>query len=81
MMQAQSNALDREIAELNNQQQKLQAAESRLATKVEAFRTKKETIKAQYSAADAQVKMSPASARRWQMWGWQFKGQKRRLRI
>lgn len=58
MMQAQSNALDREIAELNNQQQKLQAAESRLATKVEAFRTKKETIKAQYSAADAQVKIT-----------------------
>lgn len=58
MMQAQSNALDREIAELNNQQQKLQAAETRLATKVEAFRTKKETIKAQYSAADAQVKIT-----------------------
>lgn len=58
MMQAQSNALDREIVDLNDQQQKLIAAESRLATKVEAFRTKKETIKAQYSAADAQVKIS-----------------------
>ena len=34
------------------------AAESRLATKVESFRTKKETIKAQYSAADAQVKIT-----------------------
>jgi phage shock protein A len=33
-------------------------AESRLATKVEAFRTKKETIKAEYSAADAQVKIT-----------------------
>lgn len=58
MMQAQSNALDREIVDLNDQQQKLIAAENRLATKVEAFRTKKETIKAQYSAADAQVKIS-----------------------
>ncbi len=55
---AQSNALDQQIADLNEQQQKLMAAESRLATKVEAFRTKKETIKAQYSAADAQVKIT-----------------------
>ena len=58
MMQAQLNTLDGEVIELNNQQQKLQAAEARLATKVEAFRTKKETIKAQYTAADAQVKIS-----------------------
>ena len=55
---AQSNALDQQIADLNDQQQKLMAAESRLATKVESFRTKKETIKAQYSAADAQVKIT-----------------------
>ena len=47
LMQAQLNTLEREINELNDQQQKLQAAETRLATKVEAFRTKKETIKAQ----------------------------------
>ncbi len=58
MMQAQLNTLDGEVIELNNQQQKLQAAEARLATKVEAFRTKKETIKAQYTAADAQVKIT-----------------------
>ncbi|HPE52257.1 MAG TPA: PspA/IM30 family protein, partial [Methanothrix soehngenii] len=38
LMQAQLNILEREINELNNQQQKLQAAETRLATKVEAFR-------------------------------------------
>jgi len=50
--------LDGQIADLNEQQQKLMAAESRLATKVEAFRAKKETIKAQYSAAEAQVKVS-----------------------
>lgn len=54
----QSNSLDQQIVDLNDQQQKLMAAESRLATKVEAFRTKKETIKAQYSAADAQVKIT-----------------------
>jgi phage shock protein A len=50
--------LDQQITDLNDQQQKLMAAESRLATKVESFRTKKETIKAQYSAADAQVKIT-----------------------
>jgi phage shock protein A len=50
--------LDQQITDMNDQQQKLMAAESRLATKVESFRTKKETIKAQYSAADAQVKIT-----------------------
>ena len=58
LMQAQLNTLERETKELNDQQLKLQAAEARLATKVEAFRTKKETIKAQYTAADAQVKIT-----------------------
>ncbi len=57
-LQAQSTSLDQQIADLNNEQQKLMAAESRLATKVESFRAKKETIKAQYSAAEAQVKVT-----------------------
>jgi len=57
-LQAQAESLDQQIADLNNEQQKLVAAESRLATKVETFRAKKETIKAQYSAAEAQVKVT-----------------------
>ncbi len=57
-LQAQSTALDQQIADLEDQQQKLMAADSRLATKVESFRTKKETIKAEYSAAEAQVKVT-----------------------
>ena len=57
-LQAQSDSLDKQIVDLNSEQQKLMAAESRLAIKVESFRTKKETIKAQYSAADAQVKIT-----------------------
>jgi len=57
-MQAQSDSLDSQIADLNDQQQKLMAAESRLATKVESFRARKETIKAQYSAAEAQTKIT-----------------------
>lgn len=55
---AQMQTLDGQIADLNEQKNKLVAAESRLATKVEAFRAKKETIKAQYSAAEAQVKVT-----------------------
>lgn len=57
-LQAQAQSLDLQIADLNDQQQKLIAAESRLATKVESFRAKKETIKAQYSAAEAQTKIT-----------------------
>lgn len=57
-LKVQANELDRQILDLNDRQQKLQAAEARLATKVEAFRARKEAIKAQYSAAEAQVKVT-----------------------
>ncbi|MCL5962147.1 MAG: PspA/IM30 family protein [Chloroflexi bacterium] len=53
--------LEGQIAGLQNEQDKLTAAESRLAAKVEAFRTHKETIKAQYSAAEAEVKIGEAA--------------------
>jgi len=54
----QVDGIDKEIAELEKQEEKLIAAEKRLSTKVEIFRTRKESIKAQYSAADAQVKIN-----------------------
>ncbi len=54
----QVEGIDREIAELEKQQEKLIASEKRLSTKVEIFRTRKESIKAQYSAAEAQVKVN-----------------------
>jgi phage shock protein A len=54
----QVEGIDREIAELEKQQEKLVASEKRLSTKVEIFRTRKESIKAQYSAAEAQVKIN-----------------------
>ncbi len=57
ILQARSAALDLQIADMEDQQQKLMAAESRLAIKVEAFHTKKETIKAEYSAAEAHAKL------------------------
>ncbi|NMP23621.1 PspA/IM30 family protein [Sulfobacillus sp. DSM 109850] len=52
-LQTQIDDLAREEARLTDLQQKLQA-------KVESFRTQKEVIKAQYSAAQAQVKIGEA---------------------
>jgi phage shock protein A len=54
-------SLDQQVADLEGQQQQLTDSESKLQAKVEAFRTKKEVIKAQYSAADAQVQISEAA--------------------
>lgn len=54
----QVEGIDREIAELEKQEEKLIASEKRLSTKVEIFRTRKESVKAQYSAAEAQVKIN-----------------------
>ncbi len=54
----QVEGIDREVIELEKQEEKLIAAEKRLSTKVEIFRTRKESIKAQYSAAEAQVKIN-----------------------
>ena len=52
--------LDQQVASMELEQQKLTHAEQRLQAKVEAFRTKKEIIKAQYGAAQAQVRIGSA---------------------
>ena len=52
--------LDEQIAGMELEQDKLTAAEQRLSAKVTAFRTKKEIIKAQYTAAQAQVRIGSA---------------------
>ncbi len=49
-----------QIQEQEIEQQKLINTEKKLSAKVNAFRTKKETIKAQYTAAEAQVKVKEA---------------------
>jgi phage shock protein A len=54
-------SLDQQVADLERQQQQLTDSEGKLQARVEAFRTKKEVIKAQYSAADAQVQISAAA--------------------
>ncbi len=57
---ADLDGLDQQIAGLELEQEKLTQAEKRLQAKVQAFRTKKEIIKAQYSAAQAQVRIGSA---------------------
>lgn len=52
--------LDEQIAGMELEQEKLTQAEKRLSAKVAAFRSKKEVIKAQYSAAQAQVRIGSA---------------------
>jgi phage shock protein A len=59
--QTELQGLDQQVTELQAQQEKLIESEKRLRSKIEAFRTKKEVIKAQYSAAEAQVRISSAA--------------------
>jgi phage shock protein A len=61
------SALTSQIADLKTQQTQLQGeeekltlAQQRLSAKVESFRTRKETIKATYTAAEAQTKINEA---------------------
>ena len=55
MLQLQN--LDKQIIDMQTQQDKLEQTEKRLSTKVEEFRSKKEVIKAQYTAAEVQVRI------------------------
>lgn len=47
-------------AQLQGEEEKLTLAQQRLQAKVESFRTRKETIKASYTAAEAQTKINEA---------------------
>ena len=58
----QINELSTQLASLQADEEKLVVAQQQLSAKVEAFRTKKETIKANYTAAEAQVKIQDAVA-------------------
>ena len=52
--------LDAQHAQLQGEEEKLTLASQRLQAKVESFRTRKETIKATYTAAEAQTKIGEA---------------------
>ena len=56
--QAEITSMSQQIADVAKRQDDLMATEKRLSAKIEIFRSTKETIKAQYSAAEAQVKIT-----------------------
>ena len=58
--QGEITSLTQQIADIYKEQEKLMLTEKRLSAKIESFRSTKETIKAQYSAAEAQVKVTEA---------------------
>ncbi|MCD1294116.1 phage shock protein A [Methanocella sp. CWC-04] len=61
-MMNQIEALSTQIQDMKLEQDRLMDMDKRLATKVEIFRSQKETIKAQYSAAEAKVRITEATA-------------------
>ncbi len=57
---SQIEDLKAQHAQLQGEEEKLTLAQQRLQAKVEAFRTRKETIKATYTAAEAQTRINEA---------------------
>ncbi|WP_235502537.1 MULTISPECIES: PspA/IM30 family protein [unclassified Kitasatospora] len=57
-MQSQITDLETQYQALQGEEEKLTLASQRLQAKVDAFRTKKETIKATYTAAQAQTRIA-----------------------
>jgi phage shock protein A len=58
--QSQLTDLQTQYASLQAEEEKLTVASQRLQAKVDAFRTRKETIKATYTAAEAQTRINEA---------------------
>jgi len=59
-LQAQLSDLKAQHDQLSQEEEKLVRASTQLQAKVDAFRTRKETIKATYSAAEAQTRVNEA---------------------
>src|SRR5438045_4684298 len=56
----QVNSFEQQIAQLRAQEERLITMQRTISARVEAFRTQKEMVKAQYGAAQAQVKINEA---------------------
>ena len=61
-IETQARALAAQVEDLEAQQNRLLDGEARLSAKIDAFRTHKEVMKAQYSAAQAQVRISETAS-------------------
>ncbi len=59
-LRGQIDELQAQHAQLQGEEEKLTLASQRLQAKVESFRTRKETIKATYTAAEAQTRINEA---------------------
>ncbi len=59
-LQSQLEGLNEQYASLQGEEEKLTQATQRLQVKVDQFRTRKETIKATYTAAEAQTRINEA---------------------
>ena len=59
-LNSQVTDLQAQVAQLQGEEEKLTGASRQLQTKVDSFRTRKETIKATYTAAEAQTKINEA---------------------
>jgi phage shock protein A len=57
---SQLNSYEQQIAQLKAQEERLITMERNVSTRIETFRTQKEMVKAQYNAAQAQVKINEA---------------------
>src|SRR5947209_1434984 len=57
----QINSYEQQIAQLRAQEEKLINMERTISARVSSFRTQKEMVKAQYNAAQAQVKINEAA--------------------
>jgi phage shock protein A len=57
---AQLSSYEQQLAQLRAQEERLVTMERNISARVEAFRTQKEMVKAQYGAAQAQVKINEA---------------------
>ncbi len=59
-LNAQIESVRAQVSQLQGEEEKLTLAQSRLQSQVEALRTRKETIKATYTAAEAQTRINEA---------------------
>ena len=57
---AELGGLERQIAEVAKEERKLTLAEQQLSARIEEFRTRRESVAARYSAAQAQVRVNEA---------------------
>ncbi|MFI5272431.1 MAG: PspA/IM30 family protein [Ktedonobacterales bacterium] len=61
LMQSQISGFETQLSQLQTQQEKFDDMQRRIEARVAAFRTQKEMVKAQYGAAQAQVRIQEAA--------------------